>query len=166
MQVHGRKHYGFTLIEAMLLLVILSIIAVAAGVGLQAVAKVPARTDDMMAANSVMVSAMEQVRAGLFASWPAATYSTPVTINSTSYPVSLTINNASGYSTPTSGSLPAPIALNGMPYVLNIAMSTADPGVGSAQTDFMQVTVAITPLSGTTPITGLQRKLVCYVAQP
>ena len=62
---------GLTLIEGMLLLTIISIVAVAAGVGLQAVAKVPGITDGIMAVNGVAVSVMEQTRANLLRNWPA-----------------------------------------------------------------------------------------------
>ena len=65
---------ALTLIEAMLLLVIISIVAVAAGVGLQAVAKVPANTDAYMAANNVAVSVLEQTCANLIRNWPSATW--------------------------------------------------------------------------------------------
>ena len=58
LMIRRRQSRGLTLVEAILLLVIVSIVAVAAGVGLQAVVKVPGKTDDMMAINSVLVKGM------------------------------------------------------------------------------------------------------------
>src|SRR4051812_2134780 len=80
--------YGLTLVEAMLLLTIVSIIAVAAGVGLQAVVKVPAKTDETMAVNNMLVSVMEQTKANLQKSWPSANFNTSsyaFTVGSTTY---------------------------------------------------------------------------------
>ena len=83
---------GFTLIEAMVLLVILSIVAVAAGVGLQAVAKVPTVADQIMALNNAAVDTMEQWKAKSWATMnPSSPFASPysltdtVTINGKSY---------------------------------------------------------------------------------
>src|SRR3954467_13233961 len=75
-----RPPYGLTLVEAILLLVIVSIVAVAAGVGLQSVVKVPAKTDEMMAINNTLVSVMEQMKAKLLTTWPSTSASTTYTI--------------------------------------------------------------------------------------
>src|SRR4051812_35076641 len=68
---HRHARRGLTMIEAMLLLVVMSIVAVGAGVGLQAVAKVPAQTDEILAINSEVIDRMEQMKATAWASMSA-----------------------------------------------------------------------------------------------
>src|SRR3982751_6539177 len=80
---HPRPPYGLTLVEAILLLVIVSIVAVAAGVGLQSVVKVPAKTDEMMAINNTLVSVMEQVKAKLSTNWPSTSQTYNITLPNT-----------------------------------------------------------------------------------
>ena len=87
-----RRGRGFTLIEAIVLLVILSIVAVSAGVGLQAVAKVPEGTDKMLAINNAVVDTMEQWKAKAWAS--QVSQSDTVTINGVSYARTITVANA------------------------------------------------------------------------
>src|ERR1041384_7997173 len=69
--IHSRRRRGLTMIEAMLLLVTISIVAVAAGVGLQAVAKVPAQTDDILSINSEIIDRIEQMKATAWANMSA-----------------------------------------------------------------------------------------------
>jgi len=88
-----RHSRGLTLIEAMLLVVILSIVAVAAGVGLQAVAKVPAQTDRALAINNALVDTLEQWRAKPWASMVTPLPDT-VIINSKPYTRTITIEDA------------------------------------------------------------------------
>jgi Tfp pilus assembly protein PilE len=116
-----RTHHsrGLTLIEAMLLVIILSIVAVAAGVGLQAVAKVPAQTDLTLAINNALVDTLEQWRAKSWATMTSA--NDTVTINSKSYARAITVEDAD------------PTATN-------------DPTTftaGSTQTDFRRITATI-----------------------
>ena len=65
---------ALTLIETILMLVILSIVGVAAGVGLQAAARVPAANDRALAVQAELNSEMDYWRAVSFgpAPWPAA----------------------------------------------------------------------------------------------
>jgi type II secretory pathway pseudopilin PulG len=177
--MHAKR--GVTLVEAMLLLVIISVVAVAAGVGLQAVAKVPANTDEIMQVNNVIVSVMEQtkanlIRAGTSSSWPSGTWGGNgygFLYNSTSYtPTAGTaIGTAgalsTGYSTPTSGSSPAPLTVNTKIYKLTISIDTADPTGGTSyKTDFLQVTVSMTPYINGTLQTSGKKTMVTYVTQP
>ena len=83
---------GFTLIEAMFLLVVLSIVAVGAGIGLQSVAKVPANTDQIMAINNAIVDSIEQWKAKAWASQVSQTDA--VTINNKSYTRTISVANA------------------------------------------------------------------------
>jgi len=79
-----RARRGVTLPEAMLLILILALVAVAAGTGLQAVVKVPKANDDILATSNALASKMEEVRALGFAGLPVGnTLSDTVTINGT-----------------------------------------------------------------------------------
>jgi hypothetical protein len=163
---------ALTLIEALLLLVIISIVAVAAGVGLQAVAKVPAATDNIMSINTVLVSVMEQTHANLIRNWPASTWGGPncaFFANGISYTPPANIAFRSSYTTPITGTSPKPLQINGKPYQVSLILATADPvnpGGTSPQSDFIQITVVAAPvIAGTVDSTSTQR-LVTYVAQP
>jgi type II secretory pathway pseudopilin PulG len=117
-----RRVGGLTLIESMLLLVIMSIVAVAAGIGLQAVAKVPVQTDLQLATNNAMIDALEHYKAQVAAgniTASATAYEDNVTLNTLSYKRSVTVENAS----PTDGTDPAAFA--------------------STQTDFFRITVSL-----------------------
>jgi hypothetical protein len=160
---------GLTLIEAILLLTIISIVAVGAGVGLQAVAKVPAITNGMMAVNGVAVSVVEQTRANLLRNWPAGTWggtNYAFLANGVSYTPGAGIALGNSYATPATGTSPAPIMIDGKPYQLTLTLTTADPGAGSAKADFMQVTVVLCPVVGGAPVANFPQRLVTYVAQP
>jgi prepilin-type N-terminal cleavage/methylation domain-containing protein len=63
---------GFTLIEAMIVLVVLSIVAVGAAVGLQSTVKVPVQTDRTLVVSSELTSELENWRAAAFGNspWP------------------------------------------------------------------------------------------------
>src|SRR3954468_191963 len=102
-----RPPFGLTLVEAILLLVIVSIVAVAAGVGLQSVVKVPAKTDEMMAINNTLVSVLEQMKGKLSTTWPS-------TSASTSYTVTLPNTNDSTGSTTYTLSYPTMSATDGV----------------------------------------------------
>jgi len=125
---------GFTLIEAMVLSVILSIIAVAAGVGLQAVAKVPSATDQIMALNNTAVDTLERWRAK---SWSAMNPSSPF-----SSPYSLTDT----------------VTVNGKSYSRTVTVTDADPASpesgGTARSDFRRITVTIGSLKMRTYVTN------------
>jgi Tfp pilus assembly major pilin PilA len=114
----GLSIRGFTLIEAMVLLVIVSIIAVAAGVGLQAVAKVPIQTDAILAIDNEIVNRLEQMRAE-----PWATMSTKAT----------SLTNAS-----------PGVSINSKFYSCTVAVVDADAdGDGSIDADYRKITVTI-----------------------
>jgi Tfp pilus assembly major pilin PilA len=114
----GLSIRGFTLIEAMVLLVIVSIIAVAAGVGLQAVAKVPTQTDAILAIDNEIVNRLEQMRAE-----PWATMSTKAT----------SLTNAS-----------PGVSINSKFYSCTVAVVDADAdGDGSTDADYRKITVTI-----------------------
>jgi type II secretory pathway pseudopilin PulG len=91
-----RRGRGLTLLESLILLVVLSIVALAAGVGLQAVTKVPAQTDDQMVINSQLVSCLEQVRGEPWNTMAdkATKLSAPVTVGSKVYPCTVTVAQA------------------------------------------------------------------------
>jgi Tfp pilus assembly major pilin PilA len=83
---------GFTLIEAIVLVTVMSVVAVAAGVGLQAVAKVPTQTDATMGINNALVDAMEQWKAKSWATMASSTGT--VTVNGRSYTRTVTVADA------------------------------------------------------------------------
>jgi type II secretory pathway pseudopilin PulG len=165
-----RKHpRGLNLIEAMILLLVVSIVAVATGVGLQAVAKVPQITDDIMAVNNVLTNVTEQVRGNVIASWPTTTYSTGLIVNGTSYSPSVTINNtAYNYGTPaTYTSVTNSLSINSKTYQLSLAIDKADPAGGTSyQNDYYRIIVCVTPYIGGTLTTARAKTMVTYVTQP
>jgi type II secretory pathway pseudopilin PulG len=162
-----RQHRGLTLVEAMMLLVIVSIVAVAAGVGLQAVAKVPAVADSTMAVNAALVSTVEQTRANLLKNWPSGTWggtNYAFIVNGTSYTPTASIALGTGYSTPLSGN--STLSINNKPYQLTLTLATADPGVGSAKADFIQITAKASPIISGAANNNSPQQMVTYVAQP
>jgi prepilin-type N-terminal cleavage/methylation domain-containing protein len=89
------RRAGLTLLECMIVLVVMSIVAVAAGVGLQGVAKVPTQTDDRMVINFKLIDCLEQMRCEPWATMAskAASLSTNVTVGSKVYPRVVTVAN-------------------------------------------------------------------------
>jgi type II secretory pathway pseudopilin PulG len=173
-----RQLRGLTLVEALLLLVIVSIVAVAAGVGLQAVVKVPSKTDDTMAINNVLVSALEQMKAQLTSSpgWPSTTSTTTYTLyfkdmtdSLSTYHPSTTLpplNTTPGVpwsttiQTPPTGSFR--LGINSKPYQLFITLAKADPtGGANYQSDYLSVTAQLNGLRD-----GSTTTMVTYVTQP
>jgi prepilin-type N-terminal cleavage/methylation domain-containing protein len=112
---------GFTLVEAMVLMVILSIVAVAAGVGLQAVAKVPTAVDQKMAINNAVVDYLEQ--------WKAKSWATM------------------NPSAPANYSVTDTVTVNGKSYSRTVLVENADPASpesgGTASLDFRRITVTV-----------------------
>jgi len=183
-----KKPYGLTLVEAILLLVIVSIVAVAAGVGLQAVVKVPAKTDDMMLVNNTLVSVMEQMKAKLSTNWPSTSATTSYTLTlpntnestgSSSYALSFPAMSATdgvawtnGYATtPATGtSTPKPLAVNYKIYQLRVTLEKADPADPVAGTnyrsDFLRVTVQLFVVTGFTASTTATQTMVTYATKP
>ena len=168
-----RHPRALTLIEAVLLLVIMSIVAVAAGVGLQSVSKVPQAADDRLAGNAIIVSVMEQTKANLIKNWPSTTWggaNYAFTANGTGFtPTAGTSLGASpgagaGYSTPTSGTV---LSINNKSYQLTLAIDKADPAGGASyKTDFFQVTVKLDPIINGSVYANSPQQVVTYVAQP
>jgi hypothetical protein len=83
----------------MILLVVLSIIVLGAGVGLQTIAKVPAGAEDILGLNAEAVSRMEQMRAtpwaGMAAKAAELTNTAPgLLINNKRYPCTVTVADA------------------------------------------------------------------------
>ena len=168
MAQNKRHSRGLTLVEAVLLLVIVSIVAVAAGVGLQAVAKVPGETDDTMGMENVMVNVVEQTKATLQKSWPSGnpvTFSSSLLVNGVSYgPTTITVNTTAT-SSPTT--VTTTLSINNRPYAMSLAVDKADPAGGTSyQADFLQVTARVTPMIGGSQSTTLTQKVVTYVTQP
>ena len=131
----------------MLLLMVLSIVAVGAGVGLQSVVKVPEQTDATLAINSALVSTMEQLKTNLKSSWPTSTFTATINVNGTSCPVSLTLGSTTGYS--------KTITVNNGSYTLTITMAQANPDGSGTKSDFLQVTSTIGTQSMTTFVTQM-----------
>lgn len=106
---------GFTLIEALLLVVILGIVGLAAGVGLQSVAKTPTQTNQQLAISAECVNRMEQMRA------------TPFT-------------GLAAKATALSGN----VSINGQTYTCTVSAASADAdGSGTNDTDYDKITVTI-----------------------
>ena len=188
----SRKHpQGLTLVEAILLLVIVSIVAVAAGVGLQAVAKVPDTTNDMMTINNTLVNVLEQMEAQLTGSspgWPSTSTTTAYSLtlpntNSSSgistYAIttSAPLNTADGLQTVVSFSTPATtsglMAINNKNFQLTLSVYKADPALATnpvpptsaaCKSDILQVAVQIAPVSGGTA-GGVIQTMVTYVTK-
>ena len=72
--VSMHRSRAFTLIEVMFLMVILSIVAIAAAVGLQSSARLPEATDRVLAVSSELNSEIDSWRSVAFGSspWPAS----------------------------------------------------------------------------------------------
>jgi Tfp pilus assembly major pilin PilA len=83
---------GLTLVEAMFLMVIMSIVAVGAGIGLQSVAKVPTATDLVLATDNAILSTIEQWKSKPWAS--QVSQSDTVTVNNKSLARTITVANA------------------------------------------------------------------------
>jgi len=142
---------GLTLVEAILLLVIVSIVAVAAGVGLQAVAKVPDNTNDTMTINNTLVNVLEQMEAQMTGSspgWPSTSTTTAYSLtlpntNSSggtcTYAIttSAALNTVDGTQTVVSFSTPATtsgvLAINYKNYQLTVSVYKADPALADSQ---------------------------------
>jgi prepilin-type N-terminal cleavage/methylation domain-containing protein len=107
------RRRGFTLVEAMLVLVVMSIIALAAGVGLQSIARAPAGNDAQLAVDNYIIDKLEALRATDFASLTVGTATDTVTIRGTNYTRTTVI-----------------------------ALADAD-GTGGTDTDFKQITVTL-----------------------
>jgi len=128
---------GFTLVEAIVLMVVLSIVAVGAAVGLQSASHVPEATDRALAISSELNSEIENWRAVAFGNspWPA---SLPYNVTDT---VTLSIGGQS------------------QTYNRTTSIQDWDPNNlssnASPQPDFVQVRVTINGQS-----------LVCYLSKP
>src|SRR5439155_286801 len=119
--ISGKR--GFTLIEAMVLLVILSIVSVAAGIGLQSVIKAPTAADQIMAIDNFEVDTLEQWKVKTWAAMnPSSPYATPYSVSDT-------------------------VTINGKNYTRMVVVSDADPASpesgGTPQPDFRRITVVI-----------------------
>lgn len=83
---------GVTLPEAMILVLILALVAVAAGTGLQAVVKTPAANDMVLSISNALASKMEEARALGFSGLTVGnTLSDTVTLNGTTYARTVTV---------------------------------------------------------------------------
>jgi prepilin-type N-terminal cleavage/methylation domain-containing protein len=89
--LRSSRRRGFTLIEAMMLMTILSIVALAAGVSLQSLTRVPQKNDDQLKIANALIDKMEQLRGTAFASLTVGSSSDTVTISNTPYTRSWTI---------------------------------------------------------------------------
>jgi Tfp pilus assembly protein PilV len=66
-----RRQRAISLLEAVILVLVLGIIGVGAGVGLQAAVRVPAAVDDRLTINALLVQRMEEISQISFASLAA-----------------------------------------------------------------------------------------------
>lgn len=101
------RRRGFTLIEAMLLVVVLSIVALATGTILIAAIKAPAINNTNLSIDTALKSKMEYLEAQPFANLTVGTPSSlsdSVTINGTVYPRTVDVSLAD----PNGGSSPQP----------------------------------------------------------
>ncbi len=102
-----RRRRGFTLIEAMLLVVVLAIVATATGAILMAAIKAPAVNNTNLSIDTALKSKMEYLEAQKFANLTVgspSTLSDTVTIGGTVYPRTVNISLAD----PNGGSNPQP----------------------------------------------------------
>ncbi len=88
----SRFKTGFTLIEAMVLLVVLGIISVAASVGLAGISRAPYIDETQLGISNELVDKLEQLKGTAFAS--LASGSDTTTVNGKSYTRTWTVANA------------------------------------------------------------------------
>ena len=119
----GAGDRGFTLIEATILMVILSIVAVGAAVSLQALSRGPSANDLQLTINNVLIDKMEQLRALDFSA--------------------MTVGTA----------LSDTVTVNGTTYVRRVTIALADANGGGNDADFKQVTVSVNSQSLVTWVT-------------
>lgn len=86
-----RTSRGFTLLEAIILIVVLSIIAVGMGTALQAIARTPTEADAQVAIGNALTDRMEALRGTAFDSLSVGTTNDEVTINGTAYTRTATV---------------------------------------------------------------------------
>ncbi len=86
------KNRGLSLLEALILVVIVSLVAVGAGVGLQSIVRIPPAMDSILAINRQMASDMDSMKATAWASM--ASYSNTVTLNNKTYNRTVTVAQA------------------------------------------------------------------------
>jgi Tfp pilus assembly protein FimT len=86
------KANGFTLVEAMVLLVVLSIIALGTGIGLAGICRGPSQDETQLGISNELVDKIEQLKGTAFASLAGG--SDTVTINGKSYTRTWTVANA------------------------------------------------------------------------
>jgi type II secretory pathway pseudopilin PulG len=124
---HTRARGGFTLIEALVLMVVVSIVAVGVGVGLQSSARIPETTDRALAISAELNSELENWRTVAWGNspWPASmpyNYSDTVTLNiggqSLSFPRTVAIaqwdpNNLATNTTPQADFVQVKVTING-----------------------------------------------------
>jgi hypothetical protein len=101
-------------LECVILLVTMSVVAVAAGVGLQAVAKVPTQSDEHLVINSELIDRMEQMRATAWDSMAA---------KATSLSGNVTVGTRT--------------------HACTVSAVSADADGGGVDTDFRTITVTI-----------------------
>jgi Tfp pilus assembly protein PilV len=82
---------GFTLMEAMLALVTLTIIGVGAGVGLQSLAKVSSGVEDRLWISSQLISEVEQLRGTPYASLVSGSTTSDADRDGKTYPINYAV---------------------------------------------------------------------------
>jgi type II secretory pathway component PulJ len=85
-----RRAGGYTLIEALLMVIILSIISIPVGNALVAAGRNTKGNEDALALDNALVSVMETVRA-TYASMPLGVQTSTVTVGNNSYPLTIDI---------------------------------------------------------------------------
>jgi hypothetical protein len=127
-RTHHRRR-AFSLMEVLILVVVLGIVAAAAGRALQAVARTPVTTDEIFQLETQMISKMEELRA---------------------QPFDTLIVGPGTVSTVTVGNAPGTVKTYQM--TVEIALADAD-GNGLPEANFKQVKVSLAGQSITTLVT-------------
>jgi type II secretory pathway pseudopilin PulG len=113
-----KRRLAFTMVESMLLVAILGMTAAVVGQSLTTMASSAVRSNLTLQINDQLLSQMEYLRSVYNTVSPAPTSSAPWTSTST-------------------------VIINGANYTMNSQISLADPGSGSAQSNFLVLQATI-----------------------
>jgi len=136
MRMQKKSHRrGLTLIECIIVVTVLGVVAVGAGVGLQAVAKTPSQADQQLAVSNALMHGVEVTLAQPWASMTSGT--STVQIYGVNYTRTITVADANPQS---------------------------NDGTGTTRTDFRRITVSLRPATQTVAGAG-DASLTTWVTQ-